>query len=193
MVLFLKKNYDKLIKKLEFFDVTRNNLLTFSFTSVLAVLGVALGIENMSYFSVWICLIPFFLIIPFAARISYYRLASSHINSFLKELNPTNMKFENGTNEVKENKCKHYNLIAWLVNHGMVFLGIATCFIFYFRYINIVEEWKFLNFIALIIPLMFTAFVYFISDATYSYSALMDKFINEWNEYAKHSLIVDES
>ena len=39
------KEYDKLIKRLEFFDTMRNNLLTFSFTSVLTVLGVALAID----------------------------------------------------------------------------------------------------------------------------------------------------
>lgn len=78
------KEYDKLIKRLEFFDTMRNNLLTFSFTSVLTVLGVALAID-MDSLSAWICLIPFLLIIPFTARISYYRLASAHITSFLKK------------------------------------------------------------------------------------------------------------
>lgn len=29
------KEYEKLIKRLEFYDTTRNNLLTFSFTAVL--------------------------------------------------------------------------------------------------------------------------------------------------------------
>lgn len=32
------------------------------------------------------------------------------------------MKFEIGAETVKEGKCKHYNLIAWLVNHEMFFL-----------------------------------------------------------------------
>lgn len=34
------KEYDKLIKRIEFFDAMRNNLLTFSFTSVLTQLVV---------------------------------------------------------------------------------------------------------------------------------------------------------
>lgn len=38
-----EKEYDKLIKRLEFYDTMRNNLLTFFFTAVLAVLGVAMG------------------------------------------------------------------------------------------------------------------------------------------------------
>lgn len=36
------KEYEKLIKNLEFFDTMRNNLLTFAFTAVLTTLGVAL-------------------------------------------------------------------------------------------------------------------------------------------------------
>ena len=115
------KEYDKLIKRLEFFDTMRNNLLTFSFTSVLTVLGVALAID-MDSLSAWICLIPFLLIIPFTARISYYRLASAHITSFLKKNGKMDMQFELGTNIVKEGICKHFALIAWLINHEMVLL-----------------------------------------------------------------------
>lgn len=118
-----EKEYDKLIKRVEFFDTMRNSLLTFSFTSVLTVLGVTLAID-MNSVSAWICLIPFLLIIPFSARISYYRLASAHINSFLKNFDRLDMQFEVGANVVKEGICKHFKLIAWLVNHEMVLLSI---------------------------------------------------------------------
>lgn len=67
------EEYSKIIEKLKFFDTTRNTLLTFSFTAVLAVLGIAIS-TDVSEMNPWICLIPFFLIIPFSARISYYRL-----------------------------------------------------------------------------------------------------------------------
>lgn len=79
------REYSKLIKRLEAINSTRNSLLTFSFTAVLTVLGIAIA-DDMDSISAWLCLIPFLLIIPFTARISYYRLASAHINSFLKNL-----------------------------------------------------------------------------------------------------------
>lgn len=79
------REYSKLIKRLEAINNTRNNLLTFLFTAVLTVLGIAIA-NDMDSISAWICLTPFLLIIPFAARISYYRLASTHINSFLKKI-----------------------------------------------------------------------------------------------------------
>lgn len=181
-ILITDKEYDKLIKRLEFFDTMRNNLLTFSFTSVLTVLGVALAID-MDSISAWICLIPFFLIIPFTARISYYRLASAHINSFLKKFIQMDMQFELSTNVVSEGKCKHYKLIAWLINHEMVLLGVATSCTFYFKYVFTVEEWLVWNYISLIVPLVLIIIVYIIADSTYSYKELMDNFSNDWDVY----------
>lgn len=177
-----EKEYNVLTNRLEFFDTMRNNLLTFSFTSVLTVLGIALAME-MDIIMVWICLIPFLLIIPFTARISYYRLASAHINSFLKKFAQLDMQFSIGTNVVKENKCKHFNLIAWLINHEMVMLGVATACIFYVKYIFLIEKWTWKEYISLTVPIVLNLIVYIISDSTYSYKKLMDDFYAEWNKY----------
>lgn len=177
-----EKEYDILAQKLEFFDTMRNNLLTFSFTSVLTVLGVTLAIE-LDEFSVWICLIPFFLIIPFSARISYYRLASAHINSFLKKFRKEDMQFSLGSQVVTEGICKHYTIIAWLVNHEMVLLSMATTCIFYFRYILCVEIWTKWNCISLVVPIIFNIIVFVISDSTYSYKSMMNAFLLKWDEY----------
>lgn len=174
--------YNKLIQRLEFFDTMRNQLLIFSFTSVLTILGVAIGI-NINSTNVWVCLVPFLLIIPFAARISYYRLASAHINSFLKRFAQRDIQFELGTNIVIEGRCKHFKLIAWLVNHEMVLLGIATSCVFYFEYIVVVKNFIFWNYIILIIPLIFNWIIYIITDSTYSYKDLMNNFLSEWDKY----------
>ena len=182
-----ENEYSKLTQELEFFDTMRNNLLTFSFTAVLAVLGVALGVE-MNPISALICLIPFFLIIPFAARISYYRLASVHINSFLKVFDKKNMQFAIGADHVKENKCKHFKLIAWLINHEMVMLGVATCCIFYLKYGEVVENWQVVNYIIIIVPIILVLAVYIISDSTYVYKNLMNDFTVEWNNYSDNKM-----
>lgn len=179
-----EKEYDKLIKRLEFFDTMRNSLLTFSFTAVLTVLGVAMTMD-MDFISSWICLLPFFLIIPFAARISYYRLASAHINSFLKKFAQADMKFEIGTNVVSEKRCKRYNLIAWLVNHEMVLLGLATSCTFYFKYVNSIDAWVPWNYIGLIVPMALIVVVYLVVNATYNYKKLMNDFSNDWDVYSK--------
>lgn len=176
--------YEKLIKRMEFFDTTRNNLLTFSFTSVLTVLGVALVID-MDLISSWICLIPFFIIIPFASRISYYRLASAHINSFLQEFRSSDMQFEIGTNEVKEGICKNFNLISWLVNHEMVLLSMATSCIFYFKYNSSIEKWQLCNYVCLVIPVILIIIVFIVSDSTYDYKQLKDDYAKEWHKHYK--------
>ncbi len=179
------KEYDKLIKQLEFFDTTRNNLLTFSFTAVLAILGVALTID-MNSISAWLCLIPFFLIIPFAARITYYRLASAHINSFLRKFAKEDMQFEIGTRVVTEDGCKLYPQIAWLINHEMVLLSAATSCIFYLKYVTSIENWTYLNLIGLVVPAFLSTLVYLISHSTHSYRKLMISFEEKWDSYSEH-------
>ena len=175
------KEYEKLIKRLEFYDTTRNNLLTFSFTAVLTILGAAL--LKTDVFSEWFCLIPFCLIIPFAARISYYRLASAQINSFLKQFSPERMQFEIGNDVVGENNCRFYRSIAWLVNHEMVLFGLATTMIFYFKVYS-TNTGQCYNCLILSIPIILTVTAYLISNSTYSYEDLMKSFGEKWDSYS---------
>ena len=184
-ILVTNKEYDKLIKRLEFFDTMRNNLLTFSFTAVLTILGVALAMD-MNSISAWLCLIPFCLIVPFSARIAYCRLASAHINSFLRQFAAEKMQFEIGTCIVIENSCNFYHQIAWLINHEMVLLGVATSCIFYVKYIPSIKTWSCYNCVGLNVPVILTTIVYLISNSTYNYKNLIDNFEKEWNAYSKN-------
>lgn len=177
------REYSKLIKRLEAINSTRNSLLTFSFTAVLTVLGIAIA-DDVDSISAWLCLIPFLLIIPFTARISYYRLASAHINSFLKKFAKEDMAFEIGSGTVTENKCKHYKYISWLINHEMVLLGLASGCVFYFKYIRSVSNWRFWNFVSLVFPLLLIFAVFLLADSTYNYKKLMDSFSSSWDTYA---------
>ncbi len=95
------QNFEEPKAPLQFVDeITslRNNLLTFAFTTVLAVIGIAFAnldkdIPPLLY------LLPHFLIIPFAARITYYRMNHAHKNSFLEAFYPNgiNTQFARGT------------------------------------------------------------------------------------------------
>lgn len=174
--------YDKLIKRIEFFDVTRNNLLSFSFTAVLAALGATLIVEN-EFISSLICLVPFFLIIPFAARISYYRLATAHISSFLRVFAKNKMKFEIATKEVPEGKCKHYKLISWLVNHEMFLLGLACSCTFYIKFLNCIQTWNLWDCIIMIVPVLLNIMVFTLSNATSDFAMLITKFSDDWLVY----------
>lgn len=84
------------------------------------------------------------------------------------------MKFEIGAETVKEGKCKHYNLIAWLVNHEMFFLGIATTCTFYV---------KLPYYLGIIIPIVLNFIVFVISDSAYNYNRLVKEFSEDWKKY----------
>jgi len=176
--------YGKLVSRLEFHDTMRNNLLTFSFTAVLAILGIALQME-MDVVSVWISLLPFLLIIPFAARISYYRLSSAHIGAFLRVYASDRVKFEVGAKNVKEEigMGKMYSGIAFLVNHEMVLLGLASCLVFYLKYIPYVDIYQWWYYIGLLIPIVLEFVVFIVAHSTDNYSEMVKNFKNEWEKY----------
>lgn len=175
--------YDKLVKRLEFNDTMRNNLLTFSFTAVLAILGIALEIE-LNIVSAWICLLPYLLIIPFAARISYYRLSSAHIGAFLRTYASDRVIFEIGAKNVKEEigSEKMYPIIAFLVNHEMVLLGIASSLVFYLKYIPCVDDGNWWHYIGIAAPVVLLLSVFFLAHSTNDYSKMVNDFMSEWGK-----------
>lgn len=175
--------YSKLVSRLEFHDTMRNNLLTFSFTAVLAILGIALQME-MDVVSVWISLLPFLLIIPFAARISYYRLSSAHIGAFLRVYASDRVRFEVGAKNVNESlgMGKTYSGIAFLVNHEMVLLGLACCLVFYLKYIPCIDAYQWLHYISLLAPIALEVVVFIVAHSTNNYSEMVKKYISEWEK-----------
>ncbi len=176
--------YSRLTKRLEFYDATRNTLLTFSFTSVLTVLGIALQMD-MDMQTSWICLIPYFLIIPFSARISYYRISSAHISSFLRIFAKDKMQFEIGAKDVPEGKGVRYSFIAWLVNHEMVLLGAASSTIFYFKYIPEVMTWNFGAHLGALVPVLLLCIVFIITDTSYNWGDMISKNSICWKKIAR--------
>lgn len=179
------EEYERLVKQLEFVDSTRNSLLTFSFTAVLAVIGISIADVNQLVSS-FVCLLPFCLIIPFAARISYYRLVSIHINSFLCTFCKEYMRFSNGANYVPEGFLgKGYSLIAWLINHEMVLLGVACSISFWLRCDPFLLNSKSGFIVYLCLPLVLDAVTFYIANAYYKYGDLKKEFSEEWKKY-KH-------
>lgn len=175
--------YNKLVGRLEFHDTMRNNLLTFSFTAVLAILGIAVQMEA-DEISAWISLLPFLLIIPFAARISYYRLSSAHIGAFLRVYASDRVRFEVGAKNVNEKIGigKIYSSIAFLVNHEMVLLGLASCLVFYLKYIPCIDEFQWWNYIGLLTPIVLEIVVFAFVHSTDNYSEMVNNFKIEWEK-----------
>lgn len=57
-----------------------NTLLTFTITTTVAILAIAVGVENTNAF---LFLLPFCVIIPMSNRIAYYRKAMAKLSSYL--------------------------------------------------------------------------------------------------------------
>ena len=175
------EEYNRHINTLSRFNTIKNSLLTFSFTAVLTLLGIV--IASNGQISPLVCLIPYFLIIPFSARIAYYRLASAHINTFLKVFEPKKMIFENGTPDVPEKQGKIFPVIAWLINHEMVVLAIATGLIYCYQYYNYATLCTWVDILLFLPPLPFVIAVFVISNSTYSYKDLCEGYKPKWEAY----------
>ena len=178
---------ENLMKRLVFIDDIRNKLLTFSFTAVWAILAIFISMHSVS---TWGCLIAYFLIIPFSARIAYYRMASAYISSFLKKFNQADMKFAYAAPYVPEDVgCKFYGMISWLVNHEMFFLGVAVNVIFYWKFFSQNGTIRFSEtntVLAIIVPNSLLLVTFLILDATFNYKAIMDRYTKKWDLYEKY-------
>ena len=174
------EEYYTLIGLLDFFDTTRNTLLTFSFTTVLALIGAVIALN--SPVSPYLCLAPYFLIIPFTARITYYRLSSAHINSFLRTFAPDTAVFRRGSTIVPEKHNWVYYPIAWLVNHEMFILSVAVGVVYVYQFCVTVQIETFWDIIKMTFPVPFICAVYMITHSTNSYPKRYGHFQPQWEK-----------
>ncbi len=161
----------------------RNQMIRFSYTTVFAVLAAALAIKDVSTPLTFLFLMPFAIMIPFQARISYYRLDEAHIRTYLTQFASQDEKYrlfcrkgyyeDLGINEVV------YKTIAWLVNHELVVLSISTTMIFYLKYFLTLTNWTGKSVaLGICAPLPLLLIVWVLSSATYSYIDMVNNF--EW-------------
>lgn len=176
------EEYNKLIGNLAFFDTTRNTLLTFSFTTVLAALGVAIGSSN-DLVATYIPILAYFLIVPFSARISYYRLASAHISSFLKVFAPDKTQFARGTVAVPEKHNMMYGFIAKLINYEMLILSLVPILSFLFQHIVKSVDWRWYDSVIIVFSLLSIICIFSILISAFNYGKMSRMYMNKWVEY----------
>lgn len=179
-----KEEYERLYNRLEYNLSTRNNLLTFSFTTVLAVLGVAIGTESTD-FSVYMYLIPFCLILPFTARIVYYRIIYAHISSFLMTYAPEKMKFDIGTKKVPEKQSTFFSVMAFLVNYEMAILASTCAVIFYCKYFSTAQGFYAKDLFVWLLPLLLVGIVVAIIAFGYNYTKHQKNYQKKWEQFLK--------
>lgn len=108
----------------------RNKLLTFSFTTVLTVIGIGLANLDSIFFLAY--LLPFFIIIPCTSRIIYYKDLYAQQAAYLTVYYEKFMTFEIQNNTLLF--CKDHWLIGLFINHEMEMLALCCVSIYYASY-----------------------------------------------------------
>lgn len=176
------REHDWCIKMQERNVSTRTSLLTFSFTTVLAILGIALAenesINPMTY------LIPYCLIIPSQARISYYRLIHARIAAYMEIASPRDVKFDVVGENVPEKQTKFFTVIAILVNYEMFILSCTIAFIFYSKFpFPKLNRFTNIDCLMVLLPIILSALVFVIITYAYDYGKWKKRYRTEWEKF----------
>ena len=178
------KEYERIVKRLEFNITTRTNLLTLSFTTVFALLAIALTAEPEKINS-FIFIMPFFLIIPFAARITYYRITYARMYAFLMTFASDDMQFAIIGKQVPENHHPKFSIITFLNNYELFLLAFVNTIIFYYKYIpthkfDLTSYETAINCFACAAPFVLTIFVAWIIHYGFAYNQWESRYQNKW-------------
>ena len=159
---------------------TKNKILMFAFATTLAMFGAALKIESSSQ-DIYIYTLPFFLLLPFTARITYYRIWCCHQQTFLKIFAQDRFVFKDNEKEVPIERHFLDKIIAFLVNFEMGFLAIA-CLIIY-----IVKSWEHYtnsigHFLAFSFSIIATILICSFCISALNYSKMSSYYLEKWKE-----------
>lgn len=186
------REYNLCIKIQERSTETRTNLLTFSFTTVLAILGLALtsneDVHSITY------LVPFCLIIPFQARISYYRLIHARVSAYIEIVSPKDAGFTIIGEKVQEKQTRFFAIIAALVNYEMFILSCATMCLFYSKHsFPKLQDFSILDYLMFLLPIVLSILVFAIITYAYNYSKWKDIYRIKWEASIKTPIILYDS
>lgn len=182
-----KEELSQINARLDLNHSIRNDLLKFSFTTVIASLGAALALENISAPLSFLFLFPFVVMIPFQARISYYRLEEAHLYTYISKFCQENDRYHKICTEGYYENVGigdfSYKVIAWLINHELVCLSILTCVIFWLKFFSSKEAVScVLIIIADILPVILLSIIWSISHSTYSFFEMRYRYSKKLND-----------
>lgn len=171
--------YKEVITRLQQIFAIRNNLLTFSFTAVLAILGLAFSGEADNVAAIY--LLPYFLIVPFTGRIVYYRNEEARLYVLL-ESSGRRQTIKNYNKLVKESRGRMYKLIALLVNYEMLFLSLACLMLCILKYEKNISDFRIEDYIYFGVAIIATMTVFCIINWAYNFDKIRDYFEKKWVE-----------
>lgn len=173
------EEFSQVDKLITFLLDTKNRILTFSFATVIGMYGFSFAkITDKDFY---IYTIPFFLITPFAARVSYYRIWACYLETYLKIF--ANDKYV--VSRLVEYNIPHIErnfldeIMGILVNFEMAILCIACDIIFYYKCYNIFK-FNIFHIIIFSIPTVSTLLVILFCCSALNYRKMEDNYIKKW-------------
>lgn len=174
----MEKEFDILNRRMEKNQEMRHTYLMFAFTTSIATIA-ALFIINMNACTTWGCIVPFSVIIPFQARISYSRLTHAKMEAYIRTYYKHQFEFLN--RQVRDLRGVMGKIIAIIVNFELSLLAIAldiTYIVINGKKINL-KIFHDIWFVGIIIATMVTIIL---AIYTFSYNYFLEKYMKEYEK-----------
>lgn len=157
----------------------RHTYLMFAFTTSMAALAVLFIVDFAKNIMPWICMIPFSVIIPFQARISYSRLTHAKMEAYVVSNYPKQFTFLK--TELNELSGILGKFIAIIVNYELTLLSFFIDILYITIQIYIIGSSNFVN-INSFVMLICTGIVFSLATYTFPYIKFVKKFITQYND-----------
>lgn len=174
----MENEFNILIRRMEKNLEMRHTYLMFAFTTAIAAIA-ALFVVDFASISPWICIVPFAVIIPFQARISYSRLSHAKMEAYMLVCYPGKFSFsEKSLNELSGIIGK---IIAIISNYELTLLSIVIdiLFILVKKYVLSTECWLSVDTVTIGVA---TFIVFGLATYTFPYSKFMEKYKGIYKE-----------
>ena len=185
---YLFSEYSFLKTEINNHSVRHNNLVTFTITSVVTIIGLAFTINNE--YIVYLTLLPFVILVPMAARIARSRksiaLVAAYMIVFLEpKLDGINWEtatlcFYRKAKNNKSTKDKIRDLIYVFRYYECFILSLVTAVIFYVRFYNARLCIQMSNTILLMIPILATLVILYMTHRTNNVGSDKEKLVKHW-------------
>lgn len=170
----MEHEFNILLRRMEKNLEMRHTYLMFAFTTTMAALAVLFVSGLSPNIKPWICIIPFSVIIPFQARISYSRLTHAKIEAYIVLYYPEQFPFLK--REFNELTGIPGRIIAVIVNYELSLLAFFIDILYVIIKIYIIRVPNFVD-INSFAMLICTGVVWGLATYSFSYMKFMHKFV----------------
>lgn len=148
----------------------RTTLLTFSFTSVITIIGF--GISNYKTIPCVIYLLPIIIVMVFSCRIAYYIDQQSRWGAYLAVYHENSIKYKDVYKNVVPEFADKNKIISFITKNELLMMSVVSAIMYYIKFFgeyNIKKE-KYLCVVLFMIPILFLGIQFKIISTASSYT-----------------------